>query len=65
MTQSELSDFLNVPALFHPEAEKDKMKGQMICYSSRDYLNCIPSHDDIVAKNDKGLTTILKDVLSK
>ncbi len=27
ITQSELSEFLNTPVLFHSEAEKDKMKG--------------------------------------
>ena len=66
MTQFELSEFLDAPfALFHPEAEKDKMEGQMIRYSSEDYLNCIPSCDDIVAENDKGLIAILEDALSK
>ena len=33
MTQTELSEFLNASTLFHPEAEKDKMKGQVIRYS--------------------------------
>jgi len=37
MTHSELSEFLNTSVtLFHPEAEKDKMEGQMIRYSSGD-----------------------------
>ncbi len=54
-----------MPALFHPKAEKDKMEGQMIRYSGEDYLNCIPSRDDIVAENDEGLTAILEDALSK
>ena len=70
MTQTELSNFLDVSILpFHPETEKDKMEGQMIHYFSEDYLNCIPSRDDIVtdivAENDERLTAILEDVLSK
>ena len=65
MTQSELSEFLDVPStLFHPEAEKDKIEGQMIHYFGKDYLNCIPSCDDIVAENDEELTAILEDALS-
>jgi hypothetical protein len=35
MTQSEL---LDAPALFHPEAEKDKMEAQVIRYSGEKYL---------------------------
>ena len=65
MTQSELSEFLDAPsAPFHPEAEKDKMKGQVIRYSSEKYLSSIPTLDDIVAENDEGLTAILDDALS-
>src|SRR6266540_7035566 len=66
MIQSELSEFLDASTPpFHPEAEKDKMEGQMIRYFSEDYLNCILSRDDIVVENDEGLTTILEDALSK
>ena len=65
MTQSELSEFLDASALFHPEAEKDKMKGQVICYSGEKYLSGIPTLDDIVAGNDEGLSPILEDALSK
>src|ERR1051325_2251092 len=62
MTQSELSEFLDAPsAPFHPEAEKDKMEGQVIPYSGEKYLSCI---DDILVKNDEGLTAILDDALS-
>ncbi|PKK61378.1 DNA/RNA polymerase [Rhizophagus irregularis] len=65
--QSELSEFLDAPALFHPEAEKDK-NGQVIRYSSKKYLTGIPTRDDIVAKNDdpegSGLTAVLEDALS-
>ena len=64
MTQSELSEFLDASALFHPEAEKDKMKGQVIRYSGEKYLSSIPTLDDIVAENDEGLTAILDDALS-
>ncbi|GBC01663.1 hypothetical protein RclHR1_42860001 [Rhizophagus clarus] len=62
---SELSEFLSdAPALFHPEAEKDKMEAQVIHYSSANYLNGIPTQDDIVAENDGGLTAILDNALS-
>jgi hypothetical protein len=68
MSQSELLEFLNAPALFHPEAEKDKMEGQVIRYSGEKYLSGIPTRDDIVAENDdpegSGLTAILEDALS-
>ena len=62
MTQSELSEFLDAPSTpFLPEAEKDKMEGQVIPYSGEKYLSCI---DDIVVKNDEELTAILDDALS-
>ncbi len=64
MTQTELSEFLDASALFHPEAEKDKMKGQVIRYSSEKYLSSIPTLDDIVAENDEELIAILDDALS-
>src|SRR4051794_37335818 len=64
MTQSELSEFLNASALFHPEAEKDKMEGKLIHYFGVKYLSDMPTLDDIVAENDEGLTTILDDALS-
>ena len=64
MTQSELSEFLDASALFHPEAEKDKMKGQVIRYSGEKYLSGIPTLDDIVAENDEGLTASLDDALT-
>src|SRR3954464_912012 len=59
----ELSEFLSdAPALFHPESEKDKI---VIRYSSEKCLSDLPTLDDIIAENDEGLTTILKDALSK
>src|SRR3989337_348423 len=64
MTKSELSEFLDTPALFHPEAEKDKSEGQVIRYSGEKYLLGIPTLDEIVAGNDEGLTSILNDALS-
>ena len=65
MTQSKLSEFLNaLSALFHPEAKKDKMKGnQVIRYSGEKYLSEILTRDNIVAENDEGLTAILEDAL--
>ena len=66
--QFSLSEFLSdaPSALFHPEAEKDKMKGnQVIRYSGKKYLSGLPTLGDIVAGNDEGLTTILEDALSK
>ena len=61
---SELSEFLSsdASALFHPEAEKDKI---VIRYSGEKYLTDILTLDDIVAENDEGLTPILEDALSK
>ncbi|RGB36782.1 hypothetical protein C1646_757664 [Rhizophagus diaphanus] len=62
---SELSESLSsdAPALFHPEAEKDKTEGQVIRYSGEKYLSGIPTRDNIVAENDEGLTAILEDAL--
>src|SRR4051812_36056008 len=64
MTQSELSEFLNAPALFHPEAEKDKMEGQVIRYSGTNYLIGIPTRDELVARNDEGSTSTLNDEIT-
>ncbi len=52
ITQSELSEFFDIPStsFFHPKAEKDKMKGQMIHYFDENYLNCISSCDNIVVE---------------
>jgi len=64
MTQSELSEFLDAPTLlFHPEAEKDKTKGQVIRYSGKKYLLGIPTRDNIIAENGEGLTVILENTL--
>ena len=65
MTQSELSDFLDAPVLFHPKAEKDKMEAQVIRYSGEKYLLGLSTLDDIVVGNDEGLTLILENALSK
>ncbi|GET00346.1 ribonuclease H-like domain-containing protein [Rhizophagus clarus] len=40
------------------------MEGQAIHYSGENYLNGIPTLDDIVAENDRGLTAIFNDALS-
>ncbi|SRR6266498_2250933 len=61
MTNSELSEFLDVPALFHPEAEKNKMIGQMIRYSDENYLMSILICDDLVLRNDEGSILTLND----
>jgi hypothetical protein len=63
MTQSELSEFLDVPALFHPEAEKDK-NAKIIRYSGENYLTGIPSRDELTMRNDESLTSILKDKIA-
>ena len=63
MTQFELSEFLDASAFFHPEAEKDKMKGQVIRYFSEKYLSSILTLNDIVAENDERLTAIFDDAL--
>src|SRR5207248_5433526 len=65
MTQFELSEFLDEPsALFHPEAEKEKIPGQVIHYSGKKNLTGFPTQDDIYVENDEGLTAILDDALS-
>ncbi|CAG8793349.1 11915_t:CDS:1, partial [Cetraspora pellucida] len=45
--------------------EKDKIESQVIHYLSEDFLVGIPTHDYIVIENNKGLTTIFKNALSK
>src|SRR6266542_3013411 len=58
MTQSELSEFLNAPsALFHPEAEKEKIPGQVIHYSGEKNLTGFPIRDDIDVENDEALSS--------
>jgi hypothetical protein len=64
MTQSELSEFLDAPTPFHPEAEKDKMGGQVIRYSGTNYLIGIPTRDELVARNDEGSTPTLNDEIA-
>jgi hypothetical protein len=64
MTQFELSEFLDALALFHPEAEKDKMEGQVIRYSGTNYLIGIPTRDELVVRNDEGLTPTLNDKIA-
>ncbi len=61
----ELSDFLDALVLFHLKTKKDKIEGQVICYSDKKYLSDIPTLDDIVAGNDERLMVILEDALSK
>ncbi|CAB4377740.1 unnamed protein product [Rhizophagus irregularis] len=41
------------------------MEGQVIHFFGKNYLNGVPTRDDIVAENDEGLTAILEDALSK
>ena len=54
MTNSELSEFINAPfVLFHPEAEKEKV-GQVLRYSSGNYLIGIGNRDKYAVKNDEG-----------
>ncbi|CAJ0841904.1 11944_t:CDS:2 [Entrophospora sp. SA101] len=38
---------------------------QLLRYFSGDYLTGLPTHNDIVAENDEGLTVILQETLSK
>ncbi|GBC13605.2 DNA polymerase family B-domain-containing protein [Rhizophagus irregularis DAOM 181602=DAOM 197198] len=64
MSQSKLSEFLDVPTLFHPKAEKNKTEGQVIRYPGEKYLSGILTLNDIVAENDDGLTVIFDDALS-
>ena len=63
MTQSDF--FEDAPsALFHPEAEKDKTEGQVICYSGENYLMDIPTRDGLVLRNDEGSTSTLNDKIA-
>ncbi|RGB22625.1 hypothetical protein C1646_775801 [Rhizophagus diaphanus] len=65
MTQSELSEFLsNAPALFRPEAEKDKTSGRVIKYGSENYLSGLPTRDELVARNNGGSTSTLNDKIA-
>ncbi|SRR6266540_1821698 len=64
MIQSELLEFLDTPTpLFYPEAEKEKVS-QVLCYFSKNYLTGIPTHDELVVRNDEGLTSILKNEIA-
>ena len=64
MTQSELSDFLDISsALFRPKAEKDK-NAQVIRYSSKNYLMGVPIRDELAMRNNEGLTSILEDEIA-
>src|SRR5436305_9714017 len=64
MTHSELSKFLDaLSALFHPEAEKEKV-GQVLRYSSGNYLIGIGNHDKYAVKNDEGSTSTLNDEIA-
>ena len=63
MTQSELSEFLDASALFHPEAKKEKV-GQVFYYSGENYLMGIPTRDKLVARNDESSTSILEDEIA-
>ena len=51
-------------ALFHPEAKKDKIIGQVIRYSGENYLMDIPTHDDLVLRNDEGSTSTLNNEIA-
>ncbi|EXX78060.1 ribonuclease H-like domain-containing protein [Rhizophagus irregularis DAOM 181602=DAOM 197198] len=65
MIQTELSEFLSdAPAPFRSEAEKDKIAGQVIQYSSENYLMSIPTRDDLVLRNDEGSTSTLNDEIA-
>ncbi|CAG8468421.1 3819_t:CDS:2 [Dentiscutata heterogama] len=41
------------------------MKGQIIHYSGENYLTDIPTRVDLVTENNKELTAIIEDTLSK
>ncbi|RIB03758.1 hypothetical protein C2G38_2049015 [Gigaspora rosea] len=41
------------------------MEGQVIHYSGENYLNSIPTRDDIAVENDEGVTAVLEDAISK
>ncbi|RIA83664.1 hypothetical protein C1645_833451 [Glomus cerebriforme] len=62
---SELLEFLSdAPTLFHPEAEKDKMIGQVIRYGGGNYLIGIGNCDKYAMKNNEGSTSTLNDKIT-
>ncbi|PKB97685.1 hypothetical protein RhiirA5_404169 [Rhizophagus irregularis] len=59
----ELSEFLSsdAPALFHPEAEKEKtLLGQVIKYGGENYLAGFSTRNKLAMRNDEGSTSTLK-----
>ncbi|CAG8725467.1 17795_t:CDS:1 [Dentiscutata erythropus] len=65
MTQSKLSENLDGPALFQPEAGKDKMEAQLIRYSGEKYLMNFQTLDEIVRENgDERLSAILENEIA-
>ncbi|RIB01986.1 hypothetical protein C2G38_2229117 [Gigaspora rosea] len=44
---------------------KNSEKGQLIRYSSENYLTRLPTRDNIVAKNNESLSVILNNTLAK
>ncbi|GBB83305.1 hypothetical protein RclHR1_10020009 [Rhizophagus clarus] len=63
--QSSLSEFFDAPALFHPEAEKEKTSsGQVIRYGGENYLAGISTRDKLAMRNDESSTSILKDEIA-
>ncbi|CAG8664320.1 15557_t:CDS:1, partial [Dentiscutata heterogama] len=65
MTQYELSENLDGPTLFQPEAGKDKIEAQLIRYSGEKYLMNFPTLDEIVRENgDEGLSAILENEIA-
>ncbi|CAG8766348.1 30603_t:CDS:1, partial [Racocetra persica] len=62
MTQSELSENLDSLALWQ-EFAKDKI-ARVIRYSGENYLIGIPTRDELVARNDEGLTSTLNNKIA-
>ncbi|CAB5202215.1 unnamed protein product [Rhizophagus irregularis] len=59
--QSSLSEFIDAPALFHPEAEKEKTSlGQVIRYGGENYLAGFSTRNKLAMRNDEGSTSTLK-----
>ncbi|PKB92265.1 hypothetical protein RhiirA5_387823, partial [Rhizophagus irregularis] len=62
MTQSDF--FEDAPALFHPEAEKEKTSskrsGRVIRYGGESYLAGISARDKLAMRNDESSTLTLK-----
>src|SRR5687767_10033421 len=65
LSASEIVDNANDHLCHVTDISEDTGSGDVVRYDGEDCLIGIPTCNDIVAENDKGLTAILEDALSK